>query len=95
MIRTIRIRHSLSDCAALQITPVVGTGPVADELLAQMYRVVAVDEHERLAGSKRVEAGENHRVPLGFGNLAHVQLAGVSGCMRIVVKGHNTYYSYK
>jgi hypothetical protein len=27
-------------------------------------------------------------VPLGFGYLAHVQLVGVSGGMRIVVEGH-------
>ena len=49
---------------------------------------MAVDEHERLAGSQCVEAGEDHRVPLGFGYLAHVQLVGVSGGMRIVVEGH-------
>ena len=33
--------------AALQVAPVIRAGPVAGELLAQMYRVVAVDEHER------------------------------------------------
>jgi hypothetical protein len=47
---------------------------------------VAVDEHERLAGGQCVEAGEDHRVPLGFGYLAQVELIGVSGRVRIVVE---------
>ena len=85
----IRIRHNRSRLVAFQVAPVISTRPVTSELLAQMYRIVTVDEHERLAGSQCVEAGENHRVPLRFGYASHVQLAsGISSRIGIVESTH-------
>jgi hypothetical protein len=80
----IRIRPQPLRLFAFQIAPVIGARPVAGELLARVYRVVAVDEDERLAGSQCVESGEDHRVPLGFGDASHIEDAsGVSSQMGI------------
>ena len=95
VIRMIRIRHSLSDRLPSQVAPVIGAGPVAGEFLAQMYRVVAVDEHERLAGRRAHRTGRRSSGAVGVWALWRTSSSSVSAAACGFVECHDTYYSYK
>lgn len=50
---------------------------VALELPVQMFRVMGVDQHERLSHGEGVETSEDQRVALRLGDRAHIQLLTV------------------